>query len=179
MNFKENLLKVAPTIAAAFGTPLAGVATKLLSDILLGREANSPEELHNALLQASPEKIVAIIQADDALKASMIQAVTRGQEIAAADTADARSRDIKIREASGGKNDRQDVMIIGATLGLISCLLSLIFFRGSIPGEAVGIISTIAGIFGACLKDAFQFEFGSSRGSKEANATIAKIAQSD
>jgi hypothetical protein len=50
----------------------------------------------------------------------------------------------------------------------------LVFFRKDIPGEAVGIISTVAGIFGACLRDAYQFEFGSSRGSKEKDALIAE-----
>jgi hypothetical protein len=37
----------------------------------------------------------------------------------------------------------------------------------SLSGEVIGIVSTIAGIFGSCLKDACAFEFGSSRGSKE------------
>jgi hypothetical protein len=44
-----------------------------------------------------------------------------------------------------------------------------------LPGEAVGIISTVAGIFGACLKDAYAFEFGSSRGSKEKDSTVAAM----
>jgi hypothetical protein len=65
-------------------------------------------------------------------------------------------------------------MVAAAAVGLISCLLVLVFFRKDIPGEAVGIISTVAGIFGACLRDAYQFEFGSSRGSKEKDALIAE-----
>ena len=63
-------------------------------------------------------------------------------------------------------------MIWGAVLGLIACLLVLAFFKQSIPGEVVDIVSTIAGIFGACLRDAFQFEFGSSRGSREKDAIL-------
>lgn len=34
------------------------------------------------------------------------------------------------------------------------------------------LLSGIAGIFGACLRDAFQFEFGSSRGSREKGAIL-------
>lgn len=67
-------------------------------------------------------------------------------------------------------------MVLGAVLGLIACLASLIWFRAGLPGEAVGIISTIAGIFGACLRDAFQFEFGSSRGSKDKDSVIGNLA---
>ena len=79
-----------------------------------------------------------------------------------------------MRELSGGKNTRADVMVGGAVLGLVSCLLVLVFFRQEVPGEVVGIVSTIAGIFGACLRDAFQFEFGSSRGSKEKDELLAR-----
>jgi hypothetical protein len=41
----------------------------------------------------------------------------------------------------------------------------------------VGIISTIAGIFGACLKDAYTFEFGSSLGSKQKDDTVAALME--
>jgi hypothetical protein len=60
---------------------------------------------------------------------------------------------------------------------LVACLGTLIFLRQDLPGEAVGIISTIAGIAGACLKDAFQFEFGSSRGSKEKDGVLSTLAR--
>ncbi|MDR0555401.1 MAG: hypothetical protein LBG20_00070 [Holosporaceae bacterium] len=72
-----------------------------------------------------------------------------------------------------GRNKRLNIMVIGAALGLICCLLILTSYRGDLPGEVVGIISTIAGIFGACLKDAYSFEFGSSRGSKDKDDRIS------
>lgn len=58
-------------------------------------------------------------------------------------------------------------MVLFDAAGLVACLLVLTFFRQNIPGEVVGLLSTIAGIFGLCLRDAHQFEFGSSRGSRE------------
>ncbi|MDR2107817.1 MAG: hypothetical protein LBO73_04885 [Holosporaceae bacterium] len=72
-----------------------------------------------------------------------------------------------------GRNKRLNIMVIGAALGLIFCLLMLISYKGDLPGEVVGIVSTISGIFGACLKDAYSFEFGSSRGSKEKDEKIS------
>ncbi len=77
----------------------------------------------------------------------------------------ARDRDSAIITA-GRSNTRADIMVISAASGLILCLFALAYYQGHLPGEAVGIISTIAGIFGSCLKDAYAFEFGSSRGSK-------------
>lgn len=70
------------------------------------------------------------------------------------------------------KNRRLNIMILGAVFGLVFCLLMLTFYKGDLPGEVVGIISTVAGIFGSCLKDAYSFEFGSSRGSKDKDDKI-------
>ena len=64
---------------------------------------------------------------------------------------------------ASGRNKRINIMVVGAALGLIFCLLVLTTYKNDLPGEIVGIVSTIAGIFGACLKDAYGFEFGSSR----------------
>jgi hypothetical protein len=73
----------------------------------------------------------------------------------------------------GHSNRRADIMVISAAIGLVTCLGVLIRYQGALPGEAVGIISTIAGIFGSCLKDAYAFEFGSSRDSKSKNTPLA------
>lgn len=86
----------------------------------------------------------------------------------------ARERDLAFVRA-GRANRRADLMIIAAAGGLVLCLLSLAFYSSVLPGEAVGIISTVAGIFGGCLKDAFAFEFGSSRGSKMKDSTVASM----
>lgn len=90
------------------------------------------------------------------------------------DRESARNRDVEIRRIHR-RNSRADIMVVSAALGLILCLGSLGYYAENLPGEAVGIISTIAGIFGACLKDAYAFEFGSSRGSKEKDSTVAAI----
>lgn len=89
-----------------------------------------------------------------------------------ADFQNARARDVVIA-TSGRNNFRADVMVFSAAVGLVGCLGILALFREALPGEAVGIISTIAGIFGSCLKDAYAFEFGSSRGSQEKDKQMA------
>lgn len=91
-----------------------------------------------------------------------------------ADRADARARDVAIVQA-GGSNVRADVMVGGVLLGLIACLVTMSLFRASMPGEVAGIMGTLVGIFGKCLSDAFQYEFGSSRGSAEKSALMSKM----
>lgn len=93
-----------------------------------------------------------------------------------ADRQSARERDVELRKLTGGDNKRADVMVALDVIGLITCLAVLVFFRKEIPGEVVGILSTIAGIFGACLRDAHQFEFGSSRGSKDKDDLLAQMS---
>lgn len=92
------------------------------------------------------------------------------------DRQDARLRDIALVNA-GRSNIRADVMVIAAATGLVLCLGALAYFSEELPGEAIGIISTIAGIFGACLKDAYSFEFGSSRSSKEKEDVVAAMIE--
>ena len=89
-----------------------------------------------------------------------------------ADRQSARARDMEFIKA-GKHNTRADVMVGLAALGLIACLVVLTVFRGSIPGEVIGLISTIASLFGVCMRDAYQFEFGSSRGSREKDQLMA------
>ncbi len=98
---------------------------------------------------------------------------TRHQE-ETRDRTSARNRDMALMHA-GRQNLRADIMVIAAALGLGGCLLALAFYRENLPGEAVGIISTVAGIFGSCLKDAYAFEFGSSRGSKDKDQRVREL----
>jgi hypothetical protein len=88
-----------------------------------------------------------------------------------ADVAGARTRDVDIRRA-GKANDRATWMIVGDVVGLLVCLGVLVWVP-DLPGEVRGILSTIAGFFGLGLRDAHQFEFGSSRGSKEKDDRVA------
>lgn len=90
------------------------------------------------------------------------------------DRLDARARSHAL-EAAGKNNKRADIMVCAAAMGLILCLGTLSFLAHQLPGEVTGIISTIAGIFGACLKDAYTFEFGSSRGSKEKDFAVQEL----
>lgn len=154
------LAQFAPSIMRFFGAgePSTAVAQKVVDIAQAVTGSQTPEEALAAMRQnaeIAQQFNLAVLNADTELEKACL-----------ADRQDARNRDIEIRKLTGGTNTRADVMVGGAVVGLIACLVVLVFFRGDIPGEVVGIVSTIAGIFGACLRDAFQFEFGSSRGSR-------------
>jgi hypothetical protein len=166
-----GLAGFAPIIARWLGGDKAqDVATKVVDIAQKVTGASDPVEAIQRLQRDSgmvSESQKAVIQVEAEIELALMK-----------DRQDARMRDVALLNA-GRSNIRADVMVIAAAIGLILCLGSLAYFSTELPGEAVGIISTIAGIFGACLKDAYNFEFGSSRGSKEKDMTVAAIVERD
>lgn len=164
-----GLAKFAPIVKRwLFGPHSETFATKVVDLAQKVTHASSPEQAIDALtnstyLQSQFQK--EILQLDTELEIAMIK-----------DRRHARERDLAFMQA-GHANKRADWMVISAAFGLIMCLLSLAFYSEVLPGEAVGIISTIAGIFGSCLKDSYSFEFGSSRGSKIKDSTVASAIE--
>ena len=124
---------------------------------------------------ASPDAALVALKASPELVA---QFQVRCREIEAdldkaylADRQDARRMAVEVVKAGGF--DRKNAMIIGDVIGLIACIVVLVYVP-DLPGEVRGIISTIAGFFGLGLRDAHQFEFGSSRGSQDKTEMLAK-----
>lgn len=160
-----GLSQVAPIIARWLGGENAGqVADKVVGIAQVVTGAKSPEEA------------LAKIQADAKLASEFQIAVMANEKdleaLYLADRQDARKRDVALIQA-GQTNNRANWMIVGDVVGLIACLVVLTTMP-DLPGEVRGIVSTIAGFFGLGLRDAHQFEFGSSRGSREKDEVLAK-----
>jgi Flp pilus assembly protein TadB len=121
------------------------------------------------------EAALAAIQANAEMQAQWRMAVlaadTELERAYLDDRRDARARDVALAQA-GRHNRRADLMVLFDVIGLIACLAVLALFRKEIPAEVVTLLSTIASLFGVCLRDAHQFEFGSSRGSREKDVLL-------
>lgn len=100
------------------------------------------------------------------------------------DRQNARQRDVELAKA-GVRNVRANAMVLLDVVGLLACLggmLGLGYFRARYPdaigegtfGALLAQLSTLASFFGLCLRDAHQFEFGSSRGSQMKDEIIAR-----
>jgi hypothetical protein len=165
------LAQFAPSLMRYFGAgeASAAVAQKVV-DIAAGVTGTKDHEEILASLKANPELAykfnLAVIAADGDLEKAYL-----------ADRQDARRRDVDVRKLTGGTNRRADVMIVCDWLGLIACLVVLTFFRKEVPGEVVALLSTIASIFGLCLRDAHQFEFGTSRGSRDKDEHLFALSR--
>lgn len=169
--------KAAPVIGGLLGGPVGAAAGKLVANVLGCEE--SPEEVQ-AELAKNPEAFVKLKTAEIehkgklaelALEEKRLMAETgiKHREIDTADIQNARRRDIEMRNG-GQSNTRANLMILGDVLGLVVCLVVIYMLRdatGAGVGEIRGILTAVTGYFGLGLRDAHQFEFGSSRGSKE------------
>lgn len=161
-----GLSQFAPSLLRFFG---AGEKSAAVAEQVIGiakTVTGAPDgEAALAALHADPklaqEFSLAALKADTDLEQAYL-----------ADRKDARARDIALHQA-GFANKRADWMVMGDVIGLVACLTVLALFRKEIPGEVVSLLSTVASIFGLCLRDAHQFEFGSSRGSKDKDALMA------
>ena len=155
----------APSLLRYFGAgekPTA-IAAKVI-DIARSVTGAPDADAAIAALQADPARAqefrLAVLRADGDLEALYL-----------ADRKDARARDVALAQA-GYHNRRGDWMVALDAIGLIACLVAIVGFRGALSGEAVTLITTLASYFGLGLRDAHQFEFGSSRGSRDKDALI-------
>ncbi len=155
-----GLMEFAPLIAKIVnGNESEKIAEKVVKTAKIVTGGSELEDISESL-RKSPEAVLEFRR--------------EAEKIVNNDRANARMRDISLFQV-GRRNIRSDIMVLSALLGLLGCLGALTVFKMSLSGEVVGIISTIAGIFGSCLKDAYAFEFGSSRGSKEKESRLIEL----
>lgn len=162
-----------PPLAIALS--LAELAPRLMRFFGAGEQSTAVAEKVVELAKtvtgtASGDEALAAIQADPKLaqewRLAALAADTDLERAYLDDRRDARARDVALVQA-GHANHRADWMVVIDAVGLVACLAVLALFRKEIPGEVVTLLSTIASLFGVCLRDAHQFEFGSSRGSRD------------
>lgn len=164
------LAQFAPSILRFFGVgekPVA-VAEQVVNLAQTVTGAKSPQEALEALRGNA-----ALAQQ---FNLAALAADTELEKAALADRQDARHRDVEIRKLTGGKNDRATWMIVGDLVGLLACLVALLFFKKDMPAEVASLLNIIAAGLVLCLRDAHQFEFGSSRGSKDKDSLLGRLA---
>ena len=170
----DGLKEAAPTLVGAAGMaaggPVVGGALAALARKLVGADEGADLESVATTLMADPNKMMEFRAEAQRLDADLEKAYL-------GDRQDARKRDIALSQA-GVHNTRANAMVAMDAAGLLFGLggmLALGWFKASHPeaitegvfGALLAQLSTITSYFGLCLRDAHQFEFGSSRGSRD------------
>jgi len=167
MDWKKILSSVAPTLATAFGGPLAGMATKAIAGKLLGNENATQLDVEQALLGATPGDLAKLKEIDAGFKVEMEKIGVDLAKIAADDRADARRREVQT------KDNAPKILATVIVTGFFATLYTIAFV--DLPPGAEQPVSILLGALTAMLTQVGNYYFGSSAGSAKKTELMGKM----
>jgi len=158
---------VAPSIASAVGGPLAGMATKAISEALLGKPDGSEAELVQAAAMATPEQLLALKKAEQSFEVKMRELDIDLERIASQDRDSARSREVATKDWT------PRVLAGLITAGYFGVLFYML--KNGLPqhGGSEAML-VMLGTLGTAWGGVVAYYFGSSAGSKAKDEAIRR-----
>lgn len=179
-NLGSALAQIAPTVAGLFLGPLGATGVTELEKVF-GITPSSGTSLdaraaaiQGALSGATPEQIIAMKQADDALKAKFVDAGIQLAEVDAADRASARAMQVSTKDPTPRVLTYLITLACAGVAGIIVAGLSPAFKDPTMAAT----VGTIVGYLFGELKAATSYWFGTNSGSDQKNALIDKALDS-
>lgn len=161
--------QVAPTIATALGGPLAGLATKTLSEALLGNSDGSPDEIAAALGNATPDQLAKLREIDANFKVTMKKLDIDLAQIDAGDRDSARKREIQTL-------DKTPMILAGVVcFGFFGTLIGLMLY--GLPQKGQDALLIMLGALGSAFTAIVSYYFGSSSGSRQKDQIIDQMVK--
>lgn len=151
---------VAPTLATAVGGPFAGVATRAIIGALGLAPDTKPEDVAATVAGATPEQLVALKQAELDFTAKMKQLDIDAAKLAYDDTANARAREVSVR-------DHTPAVLGYAITGGFFGLLGLMMFH-ALPPDSKDLLNIMLGALGTGFTLMLSYYYGSSSALKAA-----------
>jgi hypothetical protein len=156
--FGPLLGQIAPTIATALGGPLAGIAVKTLSSVLLGHENGSQEDISAAMANASPDQLAALKKIDSDFKVHMKELDIDLERISAGDRDSARQMQKETRDWV------PKLLAVVITIGFFGILVWMLV--NGMPQTGTEALLMMLGALGTAWTGVVNFYYGSSAGSK-------------
>ena len=168
MNLGQTALQVlktvAPTIALAVGGPFGPIAAAAIHTALGTSTDNAAE---TALTTATPEQLLALKKADQDFATQMKSLDISADKLRFDDTANARSREIAV------KDNTNKMLAYLVTVGFFGVLGFLLWYGKPQAGGDVMLV--LVGSLGTAWTGIIAYYFGSSSGSAAKTATIDRI----
>ena len=164
-SFGPLLGQVAPTLATALGGPMAGLAVKTLSNVLLGHEEGSDEDLSKALGSATPEQLSDIKKIDADFKVRMKELDIDLEKISAGDRDSARKMQMETKDWV------PKVLAVAITIGFFGILVWMLVY--GMPPSGTEALLMMLGALGTAWTGVVNFYYGSSAGSKAKTDALA------
>ena len=160
------LQQIAPTIATALGGPLAGLATKTLSNVLFGHEEGDAETIGAALQNATPDQLANVKKIDADFKIRMKELEIDLERISANDRDSARRREMEV------KDNMPKVLAFTVTIGFFGCLFWMFVY--GVPKNGNEALLLMLGALQTAFTGMIAYYFGSSSGSRAKDDLLAK-----
>jgi len=170
MNFGTQALQVlrtvAPTIALAVGGPFGPLAATAISAVL-GTAPGDAKGAEAALLTATPDQLLALKKAENDFTVQMKTLGIQEEQLAYADTANARGREIAVHDWT------PRILAYLITCGFFG-VLGWLLWKGK-PEQGGDVMLVLIGSLGTAWTGIVAYYFGSSAGSADKSAAINKI----
>jgi len=166
IDWKEMVRGIAPTLGAALGGPMGGIAVKFLADSVLGLpEGASEMDVSDAILSSAPDMLLKLKQSDRDFAVQMQKLDVDVFKLEVKDKDSAR----KLFSINIWPQISLSVIFVTGYIYVVA-----LFLTGdvSIPTELKSEFAIILGVLTAGMANILQFWFGSSFGSKEKTAQI-------
>lgn len=174
LDWKALVRQAAPTLGAALGGPLAGAATKVIAEKILGTTDTGDATLEMALASATPEQLAKLKEAEYDFKIKMQQAGIDVFGLEVQDRASAR--------ALFAINSWPQILITGTFiwgyfmfLGTLMWMMNYNAEELSKIGESgqwyVGMFLTVIGVLTSSLPQILQFWFGGKNRQENSTTT--------
>lgn len=166
MDWKSIVKSVAPTIGAALGGPMGGMATKFLAEALLGKSDATQDDLADFITTANPTQLMELKKLDIEFKLKMRELDINVFELETKDRDSARQL---FKTNIWPQVILSAVFIIGYFFVLYGLLSGVITIQEAIRDTAILLI----GLLTREVPTIMQFWFGSSMGSKDKAKELA------
>jgi hypothetical protein len=172
------LVPAAIAIAGRFFPSLLGKIAGDRAEEIAQKVVNTAAGIAGIPPDSSPEDIINAIGGDAEAQLQLRLSLAEVQrDVYEMELEDRRSaRDSQEKRGS----ERGNAMLIGVVVGLVACVAAVVWPRtpeAPLGNGELALLTTIAGALLKMLSDAFAFEFGSSRGSKEKDTQISEFKQ--
>jgi hypothetical protein len=166
--------KLAPTIAAAAGGPLAGTAVTAIEGVFGLNKGTADlttrqDDVAAAIAGATPDQLLALKKADNDFQVQMAELDFKDAEAIAAlnvqDRTSARTREVSTKDLT------PRVLAGTVTLGFFAVLLYML--QHDVPATTKDVLNIMLGSLGTAWVGIINYYFGSSSGSAAKTAIMA------
>jgi hypothetical protein len=168
-DWKSPLRVLAPTVATALGGPLAGAAVAALSNKLLGKPNGTEAEIAAVVAGAKPEDLLKLKELEVEFKEHMAALGVELDKLEVDDRKDARARQVSAKDWVPSLLALVIVTALMVMMGLM--------FGHVIPAANHDVFLNLIGILEGAVLSVMNFEFGSSRSSREKDAVLGRVAE--